>query len=215
MSHLMIFRRLKSFFQEGAIPFVGTPWTANKAAQGQVSWQIPPWSGVNPGDRVASCYHLPTISSKNGFMVTIIGLSGIAMFTAFDVVCDVSLKGLCAWKASVYLSKRINSSLLTKIFNGIGWEGCETQRAIIGWPLLFIVRWVIRNKAWFKHNYKTMWCMESPHDRMSHNCNISKAHGKTHFGIITWALRIAMFCYLLLWWMSKRYWSLCIQVMSL
>jgi len=78
-------------------------------------------------------------------------------------VCDVCFVMLCAWKASVYLSKRINSSSLTKIFNGIGWEGCETQRAIIGWPLLFIVQWVIRNKAWFKHNYETVWCMESPH----------------------------------------------------
>jgi len=29
-------------------------------------------------------------------------------------------EGLCAWKASVYLSKRINSSLLTKIFISIG-----------------------------------------------------------------------------------------------
>jgi len=56
---------------------------------------------------------------------------------AFDVVRDVCFGGLCvmcdavclmmsvcfvmlcAWKASVYLSKRINSSLLTKIFNGI------------------------------------------------------------------------------------------------
>jgi len=51
----------------------------------------------------------------------------------FDVVRDVCFGGLCvrcvmlsvcfvmlcAWKASVYLSKRINSSLLTKIFNGI------------------------------------------------------------------------------------------------
>jgi len=35
---------------------------------------------------------------------------------------------------------------------------------ILGRPLLFIVQWVIRNKAGFKHNYKTMWCMESPHD---------------------------------------------------
>ena len=31
-------------------------------------------------------------------------------------LCDVYLEGLCAGKASVYLSKRINSSLLTKIF---------------------------------------------------------------------------------------------------
>ena len=31
------------------------------------------------------------------------------------------------------------------------------HRAIIGGPLLFIVQWVIRNKAGFKHNYKTMW----------------------------------------------------------
>ena len=46
-------------------------------------------------------------------------------------VRDVYFEGLCAGKASVYLSKRINSSLLTKIFNGIGCEGCETQRAII------------------------------------------------------------------------------------
>ena len=30
---------------------------------------------------------------------------------------DVCFVMLCAWKASVYLSKRINSSLLTKIFN--------------------------------------------------------------------------------------------------
>jgi len=62
-------------------------------------------------------------------------------------VRDVYFGSLCVWKASVYLSKRINSSLLTKIFNGIGWEGCETQRQRIGWPLLFIVQWVIRNKA--------------------------------------------------------------------
>ena len=32
-------------------------------------------------------------------------------------VHDVYFEGLCAGKASVYLSKRINSSLLTKIFN--------------------------------------------------------------------------------------------------
>jgi len=32
---------------------------------------------------------------------------------------DVCFVMLCALKASVYLSKRINSSLLTKIFNGI------------------------------------------------------------------------------------------------
>jgi len=63
-------------------------------------------------------------------------LSRIAMFMAFNVVRDVYFEGLCAWKASVYLSKRTNSSLLTKIFKSIGWEGCETQRAIIGWPLL-------------------------------------------------------------------------------
>jgi len=39
-----------------------------------------------------------------------------------DAVClmmSVCFVMLCAWKASVYLSKRINSSLLTKIFNGI------------------------------------------------------------------------------------------------
>ena len=73
-------------------------------------------------------------------------LSGIAMFMcsmwcvmsvwrALCAMCDavclmmlVCFVMLCAWKASVYLSKRINSSLLTKIFNGIGWEGCVTQR---------------------------------------------------------------------------------------
>jgi len=51
-------------------------------------------------------------------------MSGIAMFMAFNVVLmmcgDVYFGGLCAWKASVYLSKRINSSLLTKIFISIG-----------------------------------------------------------------------------------------------
>ena len=92
-------------------------------------------------------------------------VSGIEMFMGCAPVCLMSIsEGLCAGKVSAYLGKRINSSLLSKIFNGIGWEGCETQRAIIGWTLLFIVQWVIRNKAWFKHNYKTMWCMESPHD---------------------------------------------------
>jgi len=102
-------------------------------------------------------------------------MSGIAMFicsmwcvmSVWRALCDaVCFVMLCVWKASVYLSKRINSSLLTKIFNGIRWGGCVTQRqrAILGRPLLFIVQWVIRNKAWFKHNYKTMWWMESPHD---------------------------------------------------
>ena len=38
-------------------------------------------------------------------------------------VRDVCLEGLCAGKASVYLSKRINSSLLTKIFNSWHWLG--------------------------------------------------------------------------------------------
>jgi len=103
-------------------------------------------------------------------------LSGVQNCQGLQCLCvallrgDVYSEGVCAGKASVYLSKRINSSLLTKIFIvGIGWEGCETQRAIIGGPLLFIVRWVIRNKAWFKHNYKTMWCMESPHDKSMTN----------------------------------------------
>jgi len=44
-------------------------------------------------------------------------LSGIAMFMVFNVVRDFYFERLCAGKASVYLSKRINSSLLTKIFN--------------------------------------------------------------------------------------------------
>jgi len=57
-----------------------------------------------------------------------IHLSGIAMFLyrlcpgvrGVVLLCDdVCFVMLCAWKASVYLSKRINSSLLTKIFNGI------------------------------------------------------------------------------------------------
>jgi len=50
-------------------------------------------------------------------------MSGIAIFMEFNVVIlcdDVYFEGLSAWKASVYLSKRINSSLLTKIFSGIG-----------------------------------------------------------------------------------------------
>ena len=38
-------------------------------------------------------------------------------------LCDVYLEGLCAGKASVYLSKRINSSLLTKIFISWHWLG--------------------------------------------------------------------------------------------
>jgi len=123
-------------------------------------------------------------------------LSGIAMFMCwmwcvmsvwrclFEGLCvrcvmlSVCFVMLCAWKASVYLSKRINSSLLTKIFNGIRWEGCVTQRqrVILGRPLLFIVQWVIRNKAWFKHNYKTMWWMESLHDTMLSHQSVRVTH---------------------------------------
>ena len=51
-------------------------------------------------------------------------VSGIAMFMYGGPMCDVwgscvrdvYLEGLCAGKASVYLSKRINSSLLTTIY---------------------------------------------------------------------------------------------------
>jgi len=52
-------------------------------------------------------------------------LSGIAMFMVPKVgllVCVMSIwkEGICAGKGSVYLSKRINSSLLTKKF--ISWH---------------------------------------------------------------------------------------------
>ena len=51
-------------------------------------------------------------SISEGLCVRCVMLSVCLMMS----VCFVML---CAWKASVYLSKRINSSLLTKIFNGI------------------------------------------------------------------------------------------------
>jgi len=143
-------------------------------------------------------------------------MSGIAMFMVPNVWCSwwcvMSIsEGLCAWKASVYLSKRVNSSLLTKIFNGIGWEGCETQRVIIGWPLLFIVQWVIRNKAWFKHNYKTMWCMESPHDIIVTEHDQPAFNGMTHNHLrnsgsdlrtsqaLFWQIRFILFGAILSW----------------
>ena len=125
---------------------------------------------------------IPLKRWKNKDLVTFNGMSGIATFMRGGPVCDVwwpcvrcvvalcamcgapvccscdsIWKGLCAGKASVYLSKRINSFLLTKIFISWHWlrRMWDTESDNRG-PLLFIVQWVIRNKAWFKHNYKTM-----------------------------------------------------------
>jgi len=47
------------------------------------------------------------------------GVRDCNVYISMWCVMSVCFVMLCAWKASVYLSKRINSSLLTKIFNGI------------------------------------------------------------------------------------------------
>ena len=61
---------------------------------------------------------------------------------------------LCAWclfgrslcREGFRLFKQANKLFFADnhLFAGIGWEGYETQRAIIGEPLVFIVQWVIR-----------------------------------------------------------------------
>ena len=68
--HLMIFMRLKVFFQGGATPLFFTPWTVYKAAhvisKGTLPWHTPPSTGIEPGPQGGQAVRYPTELSWPG-----------------------------------------------------------------------------------------------------------------------------------------------------